>query len=98
MGRVRFARAWSTKERTCSRAIRTGASLAVIAVTTTLGGACLPGRGPELNSQFDAEAPPPTNLNDDGGAVKSDVDLDDPFPVVGLVPSHGPWTGGTRAQ
>jgi hypothetical protein len=84
-------------------------SLEALAVAALVGAAgaggagfgavgCLPGRGPELIGGIDAEAPPPTNLGDDGGAARADVDLGDPFAVIGLAPSHGPWTGGTRAK
>ena len=38
------------------------------------------------------------SLDDDAGAPKRDVDLGDPFRIDGVVPSHGPWTGGTRAR
>src|SRR5262249_10752151 len=41
---------------------------------------------------------PPTSLVDDGGAGPADVDLGDPFAIIGLTPSHGPWTGATRAK
>ena len=67
-------------------------------VALTAAGACLPGSGPPLNVyQDDAGAPPPTNLDEDGGAARSDVDLGDPFAITGLAPSHGAWSGGTRA-
>ena len=59
--------------------------------------ACIPGSGPALITQPDAEAPPPVSLGDDGGVVGADVDLGDPFAIVGLNPSHGPFSGGTRA-
>src|SRR5438067_8300809 len=70
-----------------------GGALAILGA-----GACLPGGGPQISSQFDGEAPPPTSLGDDAGPSAADVDLGDPFAIVGLVPSHGPWTGGTRAK
>ena len=73
------------------RVVVTLAALAAVA-------ACIPGGGPQLSSQYDAEAPPPTSLGDDGGANAADVDLGDPFAVIGLTPSHGPWTGGTAAK
>jgi hypothetical protein len=60
--------------------------------------ACLPGGGPALLPRDDAGPPPSTDLGDDGGTVRADVDLGDPFAIDGLVPSHGPWTGGTRAK
>jgi hypothetical protein len=73
-------------------------AVACVGVALIGAGACLPGGGPEISSQFDAEAPPPTSLGDDAGPSAADVDLGDPFAIVGLVPSHGPWTGGTRAK
>jgi hypothetical protein len=57
--------------------------------------ACLPGAGPALVDGIDATPPPLTGL-DDGSVARSDVDLGDPFAIVGLTPSHGPFTGGTR--
>jgi IPT/TIG domain len=74
-----------------------------LAATTTLVGliavgACLPGAGPPLLDKPDAAAPGGPSLADDAGARRQDVDLGDPFGIDGLVPSHGPWTGGTRAQ
>ena len=56
--------------------------------------ACLPSTVPLLEAD-DAGPPPSTDLNDDAGP-RSDVDLGDAFALVGLEPSHGPWTGGTR--
>lgn len=41
--------------------------------------------------------PPPTDLQGDAGLPKSDVDLGDPFALEGVSPSHGPFSGGTRA-
>jgi hypothetical protein len=59
--------------------------------------ACLPGSGPPLNPhEDDAGAPSSIDLSGEGGLL-ADVDLGDPFAVTGLLPSHGPWTGGTRA-
>jgi hypothetical protein len=69
-----------------------------LSVAVVGGGACLPGTGPALDTGIDAEAPPPTSLVEDGGIRPVDVDLGDPFAIIGLVPSHGPWTGGTRAK
>jgi len=55
--------------------------------------ACLPQH--ELLPGDDAGPPPDQNLNpNDGG--KLDVDLGDPFAILGTQPSHGPFTGGTR--
>jgi hypothetical protein len=62
------------------------------------GGACLPGSGPALLDRPDGGAPGGPSLADDAGVTRRDVDLGDPFGIDGLVPSHGPWTGGTRAQ
>lgn len=63
------------------------------------GGGCLPGSGPPLLTPEATDAAPPTDFGqDDGGAPKSDVDLGDPFAITGLTPSHGPYTGGTRAE
>ena len=67
------------------------------AFAMTAAGACLPGSGPPLQVyRDDAGAPPPTNLDEDGGAARADVDLGDPFAITGLAPSHGAWSGGTR--
>jgi hypothetical protein len=73
---------------------------ALVAVITFVASAaaCFPGAGPPLLSREDAGPPPSTNLDDDAGVARRDVDLGDPFAVDGLVPSHGPWTGGTRAK
>ncbi|MBX3231569.1 MAG: IPT/TIG domain-containing protein [Labilithrix sp.] len=59
-------------------------------------GACLPGAGPGL--ALDDAAAPDFQLGGDGGAVRVDADLGDPFAIVGLTPSHGPFTGGTRTR
>jgi hypothetical protein len=56
---------------------------------------CLPGSGPALTDGIDATPPPLTGL-DDASAQRADVDLGDPFALIGLTPSHGPFTGGTR--
>jgi len=58
--------------------------------------ACLPGSGPALLDPEDGSSPP-TDLDRDGGLARSDVDLGDPFALEGVSPSHGPFTGGTRA-
>lgn len=61
-----------------------------------LAAACLPGSGsPFLDpDQEDASGLDLT----DGGFKRSDVDLGDPFALEGLMPSHGPFTGGTQAR
>ncbi len=59
--------------------------------------ACLPGGGPPLLDREDAGPPKGLDL-DEGGLTRQDVDLGDPFAIDGLVPSHGPFTGGTRAN
>src|SRR5438552_5122745 len=72
--------------------------VAAIACTgVALAFACVPGTGPALLDTPDATPPPPVDLGGDAGPTTSDVDLGDGFAIVGLVPSHGPWTGGTRA-
>jgi hypothetical protein len=68
------------------------------AIAWALAAGCLPGSGPPLLSREDAAPPPGTNLDDDASVNRRDVDLGDPFAVDGLVPSHGPWTGATRAK
>src|SRR5438445_7537796 len=60
-------------------------------------GACLPGAGPALIDGDDAAAGT-IGLGDDGGLMRTDVDLGDSFALQGLTPSHGPFTGGTRSQ
>ncbi|CAN5912866.1 hypothetical protein BH11MYX4_BH11MYX4_09700 [soil metagenome] len=72
------------------------AALAIAGVTTL--GACLPGAGPALLPEDDGGDPSNTNLGGDSGLSRSDVDLGDPFALEGLTPSHGPFTGGTRAS
>ncbi len=67
-----------------------------LAAATVAGGACLPGAGPPYISHDEAGPPPPTMLGGDGGPAFADVDLGDPFAIIGLNPSHGPWTGGTH--
>lgn len=68
--------------------------MVVLALPAALAAACL-GGGPTLLSPDDAGTPPPTDFGD-GAIPKSDVDLGDPFALIGAQPSHGPWTGGTR--
>jgi hypothetical protein len=60
--------------------------------------ACLPGGGPPLIDRPDAEPPGGPVLDEGGVAPKGDVDLGSPFAIDGLVPSHGPFSGGTRAS
>lgn len=67
----------------------------VIAAPLLFAIACLGGGGPGLRDKEDSSAPP-TDLDGLDGAKKFDVDLGDPFAILGLVPSHGPFTGGTR--
>jgi hypothetical protein len=60
-------------------------------------GACLPGAGPALLPSEEAGDPNNVDLGD-SGLSRRDVDLGDPFALEGLTPSHGPFTGGTRAS
>lgn len=69
--------------------------VALLAFPLLLAFGCLPGSGPALTDGIDATPPPLTGL-DDGSAQRADVDLGDPFALIGLTPSHGPFTGGTR--
>lgn len=75
--------------------------LATLGVALWLGGAlvigCLPGAGPALIDTSDDASSGGTNLEGDGALQRSDVDLGDPFALEGVAPSHGPFTGGTRA-
>lgn len=60
-------------------------------------GACVPGTGPALLP--DEAGGGSIDLGGgDAGFVRVDVDLGDPFAIEGLTPSHGPFTGGTRAR
>jgi hypothetical protein len=74
------------------------AAVALALVTAAAGFACFPGGGPTLFDPEAAEKPPGTDLGSDAGLPRSDVDLGDPFALEGLTPSHGPFTGGTRAS
>src|SRR5258708_7471752 len=57
---------------------------------------CVPGAGAAVDAYaYDADIPTTFVGGDDAGS-SFDVDLGDPFAIVGLSPSHGPWTGGTR--
>lgn len=71
-------------------------ALAGVVASVIAAGACLPGTGPALNPYTDdAGAPPPSKLGSDDAALPMEVDLGPSFAIVGLQPSHGPWTGGT---
>jgi len=60
-------------------------------------GACVPGTGPALLP--DEAGGGSVDLGGgDAGFVRTDADLGDPFAIEGLTPSHGPFTGGTRAR
>lgn len=59
-----------------------------------LSAACF-GPGPALREQDDA-GPTGTDLTDKDGGSRFDVDLGESFALVGLVPSHGAFSGGTR--
>ncbi len=64
----------------------------LFACAIAVAGACLPTRDIRQGDEAglsDASL----NANDVG---KLDVDLGDPFAILGLNPSHGPFTGGTR--
>jgi hypothetical protein len=59
--------------------------------------ACLPGTGPALVP--DEAGGGSIDLGGDGGGFfRVDADLGDPFAIDGLTPSHGPFSGGTRAR
>ncbi len=71
--------------------------VAGLAAALTFAAACLPGggSGPVARDRADAGG---LDLGDGGAGTRRDVDVGDPFAVDGLFPSHGPFTGGTRAQ
>ena len=73
-------------------------SAALACAGTLTIGACLPGAGPALLPNEDGGDPSNTDLTGDSGLARSDVDLGDPFALEGVTPSHGPFTGGTRAN
>lgn len=77
-------------------AVRYAAFVCASLVTASFA-ACLPGGGPGLLEPEEGSAPP-IDLGGDSGLPRSDVDLGDPFALEGLSPSHGPFTGGTRAR
>lgn len=58
--------------------------------------ACVPGAGPPLLP--DEVGAGTVDLAGDAGPQRVDADLGDPFAIDGLTPSHGPFTGGTRAR
>jgi hypothetical protein len=59
--------------------------------------ACFSGTGPALLQADDAGSPS-LDLSGDAGFVRFDATAGDPFAIDGLTPSHGPFTGGTRAR
>ncbi|MBX3209710.1 MAG: IPT/TIG domain-containing protein [Labilithrix sp.] len=59
--------------------------------------ACFSGTGPALLPEGDAGGGS-IDLSGDAGFVRSDADIGDPFAIVGLTPSHGPFNGGTRTR
>lgn len=74
------------------------AALAGLPLACAVAGACVPGTGPALDYDLDAAPPPPDLSFGDGGLVRVDASLGDPFAITGLTPSHGPFVGGTRAR
>lgn len=76
---------------------RASLAAASIALGAALATACLGGSGPGYLQDEPPKSPPDLGL-DDGGFFKHDVDVGDPFSIEGLSPSHGPFTGGTRAS
>jgi hypothetical protein len=73
-----------------------GPAAASIAAVSALVVGCFPSGTAPLLDDPDAGASS-TDLGGDAGFPKSDVDLGDPFALEGLQPSHGPFSGGTRA-
>lgn len=71
------------------------ARVSTFLIVTTALAACLPGGGSFLDVE---EIPPPSTDFGDGGLLRGDADPGDPFAIDGLTPSHGPYTGGTRAN
>ena len=59
--------------------------------------ACFSGTGPALLPEGDAGGGS-IDLTGDAGFIRSDADIGDPFAIDGLTPSHGPFSGGTRAR
>lgn len=71
-------------------------ALGALVAGAALGFACLPGgNGFEPKDQADGGG---LSLGDGAGqGPRNDVDLGDPFALDGLLPSHGPFSGKTRA-
>jgi hypothetical protein len=59
--------------------------------------ACFSGTGPALLPDGDASTGT-IDLSGDSGLTRFDASLGDPFAIDGLSPSHGPFSGGTRAR
>lgn len=59
--------------------------------------ACLP-EGRALLGAADSGPPGNIDLTDDATPQRSDVAIGDPFGIDGLLPTHGPFTGGTRVS
>lgn len=59
--------------------------------------ACLP-EGRALLGAADSGPPGNIDLTDDAALQRTDVALGDPFGIDGLLPTHGPFTGGTRVS
>ena len=91
---MRYALAMRTRQ-TGEQKLRVLVVALTFAAAPLLAFGCLTGSGPALTDGIDATPPPLTGL-DDGSALRADVDLGDPFALIGLTPSHGPFTGGTR--
>ncbi len=92
-----FPRSGSSRTRPWRWRWRRKPSLVAIPLVLSIAAACLPGTGPAL---LPDDAPGGSiNLGpDDGGLLPTDADLGDPFAITGLSPSHGPFSGGTRAR
>lgn len=73
------------------------AAFAIASLAPASFAACLPGGGPTLLVPEEGSAGP-IDIGGDSGLPRSDVDLGDPFALEGLSPSHGPFSGGTRAR
>lgn len=77
-------------------ALRVLCVLGAVGPTGAVFGACVPGTGPALLP--DEAGAGSLGLDDDAGRVRLDASAGDPFAIEGLLPSHGPFTGGTRAR